>query len=79
MWVLDDAVEITPVFDGARAGAKIRRSYLSSVICRTIWKKSRKRFPWKTAKGSGRSKTLRSLRRSFGKHRLPLCRAGCFP
>ncbi len=37
MWVLDDEAEITPVYDGARAGVKIRRKYLSSTIQQTIW------------------------------------------
>ena len=36
MWVLDEPAEITPVFDGARAGLKIVHRYLSSFITQTM-------------------------------------------
>jgi len=35
--VLEDAPVITPVVDGARAGFKIERKFLSSTICQTMW------------------------------------------
>lgn len=36
-WVLDTPCEITPAFDGARAGFSIRKAYLSSEIRQNIW------------------------------------------
>lgn len=36
-WTLDTPCEITPVYDGMRAGFFIRRSYLRSEIKQTIW------------------------------------------
>lgn len=36
MWTVDNA-EITPIFDGNRAGFKVVKKYLDSVICQNIW------------------------------------------
>ena len=35
--VLDAPARITPVSDGARAGLKVERTFLSSTICQTLW------------------------------------------
>ena len=36
-WVLSEPCEVTAVFDGARAGFRVRRRYLDSDICQNIW------------------------------------------
>ncbi len=37
MWVLDDAADITPITDGSRAGFRISRRYMDSVISQNMW------------------------------------------
>ena len=37
MWVLDDDAVIAPVFDGTRAGFKITKTYMHSVITQHLW------------------------------------------
>ena len=37
MWVLEDAAEITPVTDGSRAGFRVSKRYMHSVIGYTVW------------------------------------------
>ncbi len=37
MWLADDDVTITPVFDGARAGWEVTKKYLNSVMKQKIW------------------------------------------
>lgn len=37
MWVLDDAAEIWPVYDGSRAGLRIVKKYCKSTITQNIW------------------------------------------
>ena len=37
MWILDTPAEITPVFDGARAGVQVVKRYMHSTITQKIW------------------------------------------
>ncbi|MBE6728632.1 MAG: alpha-mannosidase [Ruminococcaceae bacterium] len=37
MWILYDKAEITPVFDGSRAGFNVKRNYMNSSISQNIW------------------------------------------
>jgi len=37
MWVLDGDAVIEPAFDGSRAGFKVTKTYMHSVICQNIW------------------------------------------
>ncbi len=37
MWILDEEAEITPITDGCRAGFRVVKSYLHSVIRQNIW------------------------------------------
>ena len=37
MWILDTPAEITPVFDGARAGVQVVKRYTHSTITQKIW------------------------------------------
>lgn len=37
MWLVEDVVSITPIFDGARAGLEIVKKFLSSTVSQKIW------------------------------------------